>query len=112
MAGVIVVPPGQGEQHWQPQPANGWIEVLTVMEAVRRSFSGREALETLRARLTPLSDPQAIDAVTDTLRSIARALDDFQPVQLAPDLVLDRLIEEARLQVDAAARHLRADPPL
>jgi hypothetical protein len=89
-----------------------WIEVLTVMEAVRRSFSGREALETLRARLTPLSDPQAIDAVTDTLRSIARALDDFQPVQLAPDLVLDRLIEEARLQVDAAARHLRADPPL
>jgi quercetin dioxygenase-like cupin family protein len=26
---VLVVPPGAGEQHWQPQPANGWIEVLT-----------------------------------------------------------------------------------
>jgi quercetin dioxygenase-like cupin family protein len=26
---AIVVPPGGGEQHWQPQPANGWIEVLT-----------------------------------------------------------------------------------
>ena len=30
MPGVLVVPPGQGEQHWQPQPANGWIEVLTT----------------------------------------------------------------------------------
>ncbi len=26
---MIVVPPGAGEQHWQPQPANGWVEVLT-----------------------------------------------------------------------------------
>ena len=26
---MLVVPPGAGEQHWQPQPANGWIEVLT-----------------------------------------------------------------------------------
>jgi quercetin dioxygenase-like cupin family protein len=26
---MLVVPPGDGEQHWQPQPANGWIEVLT-----------------------------------------------------------------------------------
>ena len=29
MSRMILVPPGQGEQHWQPQPANGWIEVLT-----------------------------------------------------------------------------------
>jgi quercetin dioxygenase-like cupin family protein len=28
-AGMILVPPGMGAQHWQPQPANGWIEVLT-----------------------------------------------------------------------------------
>ena len=27
--GFILVPPGGGAQHWQPQPANGWIEVLT-----------------------------------------------------------------------------------
>ena len=26
---MLVVPPGRGDQHWQPQPANGWIEVLT-----------------------------------------------------------------------------------
>jgi quercetin dioxygenase-like cupin family protein len=26
---MLVVPPGAGDQHWQPQPANGWIEVLT-----------------------------------------------------------------------------------
>jgi|GEM_PF-134274 len=26
---MLVVPPGTGEQYWQPQPANGWIEVLT-----------------------------------------------------------------------------------
>jgi quercetin dioxygenase-like cupin family protein len=26
---MLIVPPGTGEQHWQPQPANGWIEVLT-----------------------------------------------------------------------------------
>ena len=26
---MLIVPPGAGEQHWQPQPANGWIEVLT-----------------------------------------------------------------------------------
>jgi quercetin dioxygenase-like cupin family protein len=26
---MLVVPPGGGQQHWQPQPANGWIEVLT-----------------------------------------------------------------------------------
>ncbi len=26
---ILVVEPGAGEQHWQPQPANGWIEVLT-----------------------------------------------------------------------------------
>jgi quercetin dioxygenase-like cupin family protein len=26
---MLVVPPGTGDQHWQPQPANGWIEVLT-----------------------------------------------------------------------------------
>jgi quercetin dioxygenase-like cupin family protein len=25
----LVIPPGTGDQHWQPQPANGWIEVLT-----------------------------------------------------------------------------------
>jgi mannose-6-phosphate isomerase-like protein (cupin superfamily) len=25
---VLVVPPGAGGQHWHPQPANGWIEVL------------------------------------------------------------------------------------
>src|SRR4051794_16490499 len=25
---MLIVPPGTGEQHWQPQPANGWIEVL------------------------------------------------------------------------------------
>ena len=25
---MLVVPPGTGDQHWQPQPANGWIEVL------------------------------------------------------------------------------------
>lgn len=25
----VLVPPGQGEGHWQSQPANGWIEVLT-----------------------------------------------------------------------------------
>jgi quercetin dioxygenase-like cupin family protein len=30
MAGILVVPPGAGEQHWQPQPANGWIEVLSA----------------------------------------------------------------------------------
>lgn len=30
MAGVLVVPPGRGERHWQPQPANGWIELLTT----------------------------------------------------------------------------------
>lgn len=29
MGGVVVVPPGAGAQHWQPQPANGWIELLT-----------------------------------------------------------------------------------
>jgi quercetin dioxygenase-like cupin family protein len=29
-AHMLVVPPGGGEQHWQPQPANGWIEVLTA----------------------------------------------------------------------------------
>jgi len=28
-AGMVIVPPGLGEQHWQPQPGNGWIEVLT-----------------------------------------------------------------------------------
>jgi len=27
---MIIVPPGAGAQHWQPQPANGWIEVLTA----------------------------------------------------------------------------------
>ena len=27
--GFILIPPGGGAQHWQPQPANGWIEVLT-----------------------------------------------------------------------------------
>ena len=27
-AGMVIVPPGLGEQHWQPQPGNGWIEVL------------------------------------------------------------------------------------
>jgi quercetin dioxygenase-like cupin family protein len=26
---MLVVPPGSGDQHWQPQPANGWIDVLT-----------------------------------------------------------------------------------
>ncbi|MGG5889037.1 cupin domain-containing protein [Falsiroseomonas sp. HC035] len=26
---MLFVPPGTGDQHWQPQPANGWIEVLT-----------------------------------------------------------------------------------
>jgi quercetin dioxygenase-like cupin family protein len=26
---MLIVPPGDGEQHWHPQPANGWIEVLT-----------------------------------------------------------------------------------
>lgn len=26
---MLVILPGTGEQHWQPQPANGWIEVLT-----------------------------------------------------------------------------------
>lgn len=26
---MLVVPLGAGDQHWQPQPANGWIEVLT-----------------------------------------------------------------------------------
>ncbi len=26
---MLVVPPGGGDQHWQPEPANGWIEVLT-----------------------------------------------------------------------------------
>ena len=30
MPRVLVVPPGQGEQHWQPQPANGWVELLTT----------------------------------------------------------------------------------
>jgi quercetin dioxygenase-like cupin family protein len=25
---MLIVPPGTGEQHWQPQPANGWIKVL------------------------------------------------------------------------------------
>ncbi len=25
IAGMVIVPPGLGEQHWQPQPANGWI---------------------------------------------------------------------------------------
>ena len=30
MGGVIVVPPGTGEQHWQPEPANGWVEMLTT----------------------------------------------------------------------------------
>lgn len=29
-ARMIIVPPGGGEQHWQPQPANGWIEVLSA----------------------------------------------------------------------------------
>ena len=27
--GFVLIPPGGGAQHWQPQPANGWIEVLT-----------------------------------------------------------------------------------
>ena len=27
MAGMVVVPPGQGERHGQPQPANGGIEI-------------------------------------------------------------------------------------
>ena len=26
---VLFVPPGAGEQYWQPQPADGWIEVLS-----------------------------------------------------------------------------------
>jgi len=30
MGRMIVIPPGRGEQHWQPEPANGWIEVLTA----------------------------------------------------------------------------------
>ena len=30
MAGLVFVPPGRGEQHWQPQPANGWVELLTA----------------------------------------------------------------------------------
>ena len=89
-----------------------WREVLAVMDDVRRSFSGRQALETLHARLLSLAHPQTLDAVGDTLRNIERALDGTQPVQLAPDLVLDGLIEEARLQVDAATRHLRPNPPL
>jgi hypothetical protein len=32
--GFILVPPGGGAQHWQPQPANGWIEVSTVCAAL------------------------------------------------------------------------------
>ncbi|MGG5817911.1 cupin domain-containing protein [Falsiroseomonas sp. HW251] len=28
-ATMLIVKPGEGDQHWQPQPANGWIEVLT-----------------------------------------------------------------------------------
>lgn len=29
MVGLVFVPPGAGERHWQPQPANGWVELLT-----------------------------------------------------------------------------------
>jgi len=29
MAGVRIVRPGEGAQHWQPEPANGWVEILT-----------------------------------------------------------------------------------
>jgi quercetin dioxygenase-like cupin family protein len=29
MSRMVIVPPGMGAQHWQPEPANGWIEVLT-----------------------------------------------------------------------------------
>lgn len=39
--GMLIVPPGRGEQHWQPEPANGWIEVLTSprMQGAPTSFS-------------------------------------------------------------------------
>jgi quercetin dioxygenase-like cupin family protein len=29
---VLLVPPGGGEEHWQPQPANGWISILAAPE--------------------------------------------------------------------------------
>jgi quercetin dioxygenase-like cupin family protein len=30
VSGVRLVPPGGGASHWQPEPANGWIEVLSA----------------------------------------------------------------------------------
>jgi quercetin dioxygenase-like cupin family protein len=29
---VLLVPPGGGDEHWQPQPANGWISILAAPE--------------------------------------------------------------------------------
>jgi len=29
MGSVRIVPPGEGAQYWQPEPANGWVEILT-----------------------------------------------------------------------------------
>ena len=31
--GALLVPPGGGEELWQPQPANGWISLLATPEA-------------------------------------------------------------------------------
>jgi quercetin dioxygenase-like cupin family protein len=41
VSGVRLVPPGGGASHWQPEPANGWIEVLSAptMPGAPQGFS-------------------------------------------------------------------------
>lgn len=89
-----------------------WSETLAVIEDVMDSTSGHDALVTLMARLEPLVDSRHPNAASDTLGNVRRALDPTRPVQLAPDLWMENLFDEAKFQVEASARHVRPSPEL